>query len=69
MRFNYSIKELKNTMLSINSYKIIPKTKEKLPLASYKVDLLTIATGPIYHSIDLRHFRTGNNCGKMSVNI
>lgn len=56
-------------MLSINSYKISPKTKEKFPLASYKVDLLTMATGPIHHSIDLRHFRTGNNCGKMSVNI
>ena len=38
-------------------------------MAEYKVELLTIAIGPVHHSIDLVHCRSGKPCGKMAVNI
>jgi hypothetical protein len=42
---------------------------EKQLYAVYKVGFLTIAIGPIHHTIDLINARTGKPCGKLDCNI
>jgi hypothetical protein len=64
-----SINQLKSSQLTINLYKIVSGPSEKQLFSVYKVDLLTVAIGPIHHSIDLRNVKTGAFCGKMTTNI
>lgn len=64
-----SLSELKTQNLTISLYKIIAGHIEKQLFSVYKVDLLTMAIGPIHHSIDLRNVKSGAFCGKMTANL
>ena len=47
----------------------ISRADTKELYALYSVDLMTMAIGPVHHSIELVSAKTGHYCGKMSCNI
>jgi hypothetical protein len=64
-----SINQLKTQTFTVNLFKIVSGPSEKQLFSVYRVDLLTVAIGPIHHSIDLKNVKTGACSGKMTTNI
>ena len=69
LKTKFSINQLKASTLTFNIYRLVSNSQEKVLFAVYKVDLLTLAIGPVHHSIDLMNVKNGRHSGKMVCNI